>query len=102
MASIEREKIVAGQMVEIYCRHTHGRSRVDGLCDDCKALLEYVYHRLDKCPKGDTKPTCRKCEIHCYNPQRREQIRDVMRVAGPRMMLRHPLSAIRHLMAELF
>ena len=28
---------------------------------------------------------------------RRRQIRDVMRYAGPRMLWRHPLSAIRHL-----
>lgn len=89
-------------MIDIYCRHNHENARRNGLCDECKALLEYVYHRLDRCPMGDTKSTCRQCKIHCYSPQRREQIRAVMRLAGPRMMLLHPVSALRHLLAELF
>jgi hypothetical protein len=44
------------------------------------------------------KPTCAQCPIHCYKPAMREQIRDVMRYAGPRMLRRHPILAIRHLL----
>ena len=47
------------------------------------------------------KPTCAKCPIHCYKPAMREQIRDVMRYAGPRMLKRHPVLAIRHLLNGL-
>ncbi|MGO8703467.1 MAG: nitrous oxide-stimulated promoter family protein [Candidatus Brocadiia bacterium] len=29
-------------------------------------------------------------------PARRKQMREVMRYSGPRMLFRHPLSALRH------
>ena len=35
--------------------------------------------------------------VHCYQPQMREQIRQVMRYSGPRMLFHHPVMAIRHL-----
>jgi len=38
--------------------------------------------------------------VHCYKPEMRERIRGVMRFAGPRMALRHPLLAVRHLLDE--
>jgi hypothetical protein len=47
------------------------------------------------------KPTCAKCPIHCYKPAMKERIRDVMRYAGPRMLRRHPVLAIRHLLNGL-
>jgi len=36
--------------------------------------------------------------VHCYKPERRKQIQQVMRYAGPRMLRSHPLLAIRHLL----
>jgi len=79
-------------MIEVYCRGHHGRP----LCDHCTALLQYALCRLDRCPFGEAKPTCAKCPVHCYRPAMREQIRAVMRYAGPRMMYRHPWLAVRH------
>ena len=38
------------------------------------------------------------CPIHCYAKAEREQMREVMRHSGPRMLLRHPVLAIRHLL----
>ena len=35
--------------------------------------------------------------VHCYQPQMREQIRQVMRYSGPRILFHHPVMAIRHL-----
>ena len=81
-------------MVRIYCRDHHGKR--DGLCPECASLLEYSTGRLDRCPYGDAKPTCAECPVHCYRPTSREQIRAVMRYAGPRMLLRHPILALRH------
>lgn len=100
MERIEREKLVVSQMITIYCRRHH--KAVDGkLCDDCRKLMAYAHGRLDHCPKGNRKSSCRKCEIHCYSPDNRAKIRAVMKYVGPRMLFVHPLSAIRHLISEL-
>jgi hypothetical protein len=53
-------------------------------------------HRIDKCPFQAEKPTCANCPIHCYKKDRREEVREVMRYAGPRMLLRHPVLAVLH------
>lgn len=100
MNRIEREKQVVGQMIAIYCRHHHSPSP-GTLCPDCRTLLEYAHQRLGRCPKGEAKTSCRKCEIHCYSPDNRRKIREVMRYVGPRMLFIHPISAIRHLISEL-
>jgi hypothetical protein len=43
------------------------------------------------------KPVCNQCAVHCYRPAMREQVRAVMRFAGPRMVWSHPVLAVRHL-----
>ena len=95
MSRIEQEKETVRQMVEIFCRGKN--HRLEGLCPECSALLHYAYARLDRCPFGAHKPACKACRIHCYKPEMRQQMRDVMRYAGPRMLWHHPLAAIRHL-----
>lgn len=94
-----RELKTIETMVRMYCRgHRHeGRAP---LCADCAALLEYATRRLERCVFGDAKPTCANCVVHCYKADMREQIRAVMRWAGPRMMLRHPVMGIIHLIDE--
>ena len=83
-------------MIRIYCRAHHGV--VKGECDDCRALLAYAGERIEKCPFGVDKPVCNHCTVHCYKPAMRQEIQHVMRYAGPRMISRHPLLAIRHLL----
>ena len=95
-ARLARERQTLTAMVRIYCRGHHGRRRE--LCDDCAALHAYAMCRLDRCPFGVQKPTCADCPIHCYKTDRREAIRAVMRYAGPRMLWRHPLLAVRHVL----
>lgn len=90
----EREKRMVAQMIALYCRkkhHTRG-----GLCPQCAALDAYAKMRADKCPFMETKTFCSNCRIHCYKPDMRAKIREVMRFAGPRMILHHPVAAIRH------
>jgi hypothetical protein len=99
---IAREKRTVAAMLRIYCE-AHGHAPGDGgLCVTCGALFEYADTRLDRCPYGDGKPTCKACPIHCYQPARREEMRQVMREAGPRMLWRHPWLAIVHLWKERF
>jgi hypothetical protein len=56
---------------------------------------------LLRCPFHPDKPPCSKCPVHCYNPALRERIREVMRYAGPRMLGKHPVMAVRHLIDGL-
>ncbi|CAE6944204.1 hypothetical protein ACOMICROBIO_FLGHMIGD_04240 [Vibrio sp. B1FLJ16] len=85
-------------MVEVYCKDHHGTT--GELCAECCELLNYAEVRLDRCPYGEDKPTCNKCPIHCYKPAPKEQMRLVMRYSGPRMLLKHPILAVRHLIHE--
>lgn len=92
---LERERRTMAHMVDIYCADHHGATG-GGVCGECREFLDYAELRLDKCPYGEAKPTCANCPIHCYKPARREQVKCIMRYAGPRMLLRHPILAIRH------
>ena len=99
MARIEYEKKTVGEMIHLYCRlNKHCKSKE--LCADCAQLLEYARKRLDSCKFGNDKSSCRKCPVHCYKPDMKEKIRAVMRFSGPRMIIYHPIMAIRHLWAE--
>lgn len=40
------------------------------------------------------KTKCHKCSVHCYMPEMRERIKEVMRYSGPRMLLHHPVEAM--------
>lgn len=91
---LDRERRTIEAMIVCYCRGHHG-TQAD-LCADCEALLDYATLRLQRCPFGENKPTCVKCPIHCYQPEVRARVKDVMRYAGPRMIWRHPILALRH------
>ena len=96
---IKREKKTVSLMIAIYCRHIH---RNKNICDDCSHLHDYAMKRLDTCKYGIDKPTCNKCPVHCYRKIEREQIRRVMRFAGPKMLFSHPILALFHLYYEKF
>ena len=93
---IAREKRTLSAMVRMYCRDRHGTG--GDLCRDCREVLEYARCRLDKCPYQETKPTCAVCPIHCYEPGMKERVRAVMRHSGPRLMRRHPILALLHVL----
>ena len=95
-ARVRREKKTVRCMVEIFCRKQHASP--EGLCSECADLLSYALWRLDRCPYGTEKPTCAHCPIHCYQPEMRERIRDVMRFAGPKMIFSHGILALRHVL----
>lgn len=82
-------------MIAVHCRDRH---RTRGLCPACSALQAYADQRIARCPYGAAKPTCFNCPIHCYKPALREAVREVMRYAGPKMLRRHPILAVRHIL----
>ena len=87
-------------MTRIYCEDHHEHPPGE-LCPDCAALMQYAERRLAKCPYGEEKPTCANCPIHCYKPEPREKVREIMRYAGPRMTWRHPWRALVHVFDKL-
>lgn len=91
----EREKAMVSDMIALYCKKKHGTRKE--LCMDCAALDAYARQRSDKCPFMETKTFCSNCKVHCYKPDMREKIREVMRFSGPRMIFHHPVAAVRHL-----
>lgn len=89
---LAREWTTLEAMVRIYCRNHH----LGELCVECAGLLDYARLRLDRCRFGAEKPTCAKCPVHCYQRDRREQVRALMRYAGPRMIWEHPILSLKH------
>ncbi|MDJ0808018.1 MAG: nitrous oxide-stimulated promoter family protein [Gammaproteobacteria bacterium] len=96
---IAREKHTIEAMLHIYCRDHH---QTQGkLCNECHQLLKYAHRRLDTCPFQETKPACNQCQVHCYSTMMRDRVKSVMRYAGPRMTLRHPVLSLYHLLDKL-
>jgi len=95
---IRREKRTVAAMIDLYCHDEHGAH--DARCADCQTLHDYAMSRLDRCPFGEEKTTRANCAIHCYKPAMRERVRGVMRTAGLRMIWRHPILAMCHVLDE--
>jgi len=87
-------------MVGLYCKSHHQHKSHSVSCNECMDFLIYAHEKLDRCPYGQSKPTCNKCPIHCYKQDKRIQAKTIMRYAGPHMLLWHPVLAVRHLLAE--
>lgn len=94
----DEEKNVVKKMITLYCNSYHNTK--DDLCDSCSELNTYAIARLERCPFGDKKPTCGSCPIHCYKPEKRAQIKKVMKFAGPRMLLVSPIYTVLHFYKE--
>lgn len=90
----QKEKKVIEEMISLYCRKNH---HTDELCDECKSLLDYAHLRIDRCPFMETKTFCNNCKVHCYQKEKREQIKTVMRYSGPRILMYHPIMVLRHM-----
>ncbi len=95
---MEREGETVKAMIGLYCRDHHKLKVAD--CGSCSELQSYALDRLHHCPFHEGKTSCKNCPIHCYKPDIREKVRQVMRYSGPRMMLRHPVLTIFHLLDD--
>ena len=66
---IAREKETVELMIRLYCRK---KEKNTVLCPDCEELLRYAHARLDRCPFGEKKSSCKKCtdtatNLSCVN-----------------------------------
>lgn len=96
------EAVVVTELIQLYCHDKHkGRSKnAKNMCSECQALDAYAQSRIRQCPFMTSKTFCSNCKVHCYDPEEREAIRQVMRYAGPRLLLKHPILVIHHLWLE--
>ena len=95
--------------VGLFCRSRHRELRTESLepalarlagkpqqlCPDCAGLVTYAAKRLRYCPL-EPKPTCKNCPVHCYRPDYRQQVREIMAWSGKRLILRGRLDLIYH------
>lgn len=91
----KREKKTLEVMINLYCQENHNQQHVP--CAQCQELFDYAQKRIQNCILGDKKTTCAKCPVHCFKPEYKEEIKKVMRYSGPKMIYKHPLLAIYHL-----
>lgn len=93
-----RHRDVPRQSVEL---KTHDVVGVYGkplvLCEACRKLLTHAFVKRSHCPM-DPKPMCKKCPDHCYAPVYREQIREVMRYSGRKLLLSGRVDYLVHLL----
>jgi hypothetical protein len=80
---------------------THDVAAIAGrevcLCPACAKLLAHAFVKRTHCPM-DPKPACKHCPNHCYHPTYRQQIRQVMRYSGRKMLLGGRLDYLFHLL----
>lgn len=94
---MKREWDTVETMIGIFCKDKHSPIEQE-LCNDCFELQQYAAEKLRKCRWQEDKPTCANCPIHCYRKSMAKKIKEVMRYAGPKMIYKHPIMAIRHLL----
>lgn len=86
---IQEEMRLVSCMIELYYKKNKGNIPE-------KRMASYVNQRLSFCQFGEEKTTCQKCPVHCYQEVYRNQMKQIMRYSGPRMLLVHPLLTLRH------
>lgn len=93
---IAREKLTIKKMIALYESQCPQASAVQGHYDALYAYAQNVL--IMRIWRG--KPACKQCPVHCYQPAKREEMKQIMRWAGPRMLWRHPVLTVRHLIDD--
>lgn len=98
---MDLEKKTIEAMIDIYCKENHYDKNKSGTsrylrCPICDEQAVYALMKIDQCPYKENKPVCSKCLVKCYNVKHKDNIKQVMRYSGPRMIFKHPLLLIRY------
>lgn len=99
------------QFTAVYCRVNHcaekacvvtGESELQRLplqkypvCNECRDFLLYAFERRLRCPLED-KPLCKHCPVHCYKPEYRAKVKEVMKFSGQYLIKRGRLDLLWH------
>ena len=91
---------VLEQFIQIYCETKHrGAEKTEkaglSLCAECHETLGYSRTRRQLC-HFDPKPTCKNCKVHCYKPDQRQRIKDIMRHSGMHLIKRGRIDMLLH------
>ncbi len=93
----------------VYCRDHHAETRepLSSLprqlaclekyrcCASCRDFLIYAIERRLNCPLEE-RPACKHCHVHCYRPDHREKVREIMRYSGKALIRRGRLDLLWH------
>ncbi len=107
-----KDLLVLARFTAVYCRAHHHRQQRQPLpaghelgaalhlgrvsyCSECRNFLEYAFARRLRCPLNP-KPACKHCPVHCYRPDYRQKVREIMRFAGPYLLRRGRLDLLWH------
>ena len=113
-STMQRDLKTLARFISVYCQgkhphavkalttlRTHDVAALAGrdvfLCDDCRKLLMHAFTKRSHCPMHP-KPACKHCPSHCYHPTYRQQIREVMRYSGRKILLSGRLDYLFHLL----
>jgi hypothetical protein len=113
-AEVEKDLRTLALFINLYCRYQHAGAerkevhlhthdvasiarRTVVLCPECTKLLTHAFVKRTHCPM-DPKPMCKHCPNHCYHPKYRQQIQEVMRYSGKKMLLSGRLDYLFHLL----
>jgi hypothetical protein len=100
---LHRDARVLHAFIGVYCQQHH-QPQSDShcvtaagwhYCPQCWELLQYALQR-DKLCRLDPKPACKDCPVHCYAPDKRQRIRQVMGFAGQHFIRRGRLDWLWH------
>jgi hypothetical protein len=65
------------------------------VCPECREFLLYAFERRLRCPLAE-KPLCKHCPVHCYKPEYRAKVREIMRFSGQYLIRRGRLDLLWH------
>lgn len=95
-SNVPKEKETIQKSFGIYCKANHDVPSDKKLCSKCTALLTNVMIKIGRCPYGKTKPNCDACKNPCFGDAQTKQFREIMSGSKTKMLLKHPIMAIRH------
>ena len=98
--NVPKEKENIRKTFGVYCNANHGTTD-NKLCPKCTALLTTVMLKIQRCPYGIAKPICDACETSCFGEVPTNEFRAVMKAGQKKMLLSHPLMAVKHKLASL-
>lgn len=98
--TVPKEKENIRKTFGVYCNANHGTTD-NKLCPKCTALLTTVMLKIQRCPYSIAKPICDACETPCFGENATNEFRAIMKAGQKKMLLSHPLMAVKHKLAGL-
>ncbi len=103
---VKKDIKILSLFTSVYCHDHHlnkekvplsesGLSSRHVYCEECRQFLKYAIDRRLNCPLPE-KPSCKHCHIHCYRSGHREQVKEIMRYSGKKLVRRGRIDLLLH------